>query len=279
MERCFTITVCGASRVGKSTLINAIVGKEVAQTSDSLNSNTTILKEYVIDKQRNENDPHSNYTLKFWDTPGIESWTEEGVQEYFATLMQRTMPVCIIYCISPSSFADLRRVKWFVEQCIGRKIFVALVCTNMYSGNRHLQIMEQFTKLLISINPNFVRSKQENIEYFENKALCTMVNSKQYIDEDFGISKDPSGVNELIFAIAQCLSGEQQLFWLQAVAENQNFWSRMGSYINSAFRIPFDTLSSVTNRASTVTRYFPSWCPSTNIIVEDEFRSNRKRKL
>lgn len=268
MERCFTITVCGASRVGKSTLINAIVGKEVAQTSDSLNPHTKTLKEYVIDKQRDENDPRSNYTLKFWDTPGIESWTPEAIQEYFETLMQKTTPICIIYCISPTSFADLARVKWFVEQCMNRNILVALVCTNMYSGNRRSQVMEQFTQLLTSINSDFERLKEGNIEYFQGKALCTMINSKQYIDEDWGISKDPSGVDELILGIAKCLSGEQQLLWLQATANNKKFWSRMGSYVNSAIRIPFDTLSSVTNRASTVGRYFLSLCSSRNLVVE-----------
>jgi small GTP-binding protein len=262
MNRNFTITVCGASRVGKSTLINALIGKQLANTSSSLNSCTTSITEYVLERNIDINDQRSNYTIKFWDTPGIETWTESNVRSYLITLMQNTNPVCIIYCVSPATFADMSQVKWFVEQCMHRNIFVALVCTNMFTGNRCPLVMQQFVDLLTSINPSFERYKDGNIEYFGQKALCTKVNSKPYIDEDWGITKEPTGIEELIFGIARCLNGEQQLFWLQAVSQNQRFWTSMGQYVNNIVRIPYATLADISNRTSAVARYFLSLLPT-----------------
>ncbi|UJR24413.1 hypothetical protein I4U23_005789 [Adineta vaga] len=266
MEQSFTVTLCGASRVGKSTLINAIIGREVAVTSSSLNACTTSITEHILEQQRNSNDSRLNYTIKFWDTPGIESWTEQHVQQYFYQLIQKTNPICIIYCISPSSFADMNQVKWVLQQCIQRNIFIALVCTNMYSGNRRSTVMEQCIHLLMNINPFFQRFKDGNIEYFGRNDLLTMVNSKAYIDEDQNIWKESSGIDELIFAVAQ----------------NQKFWQRKGPYVKNVLQISYTTLSDIANRACAVARYFlPIFSPPTNVIIENErtSTSNSYRKI
>ncbi len=40
MAQQFNVVVCGSARVGKSTLVNALCGRELAQTSSSLSSKT-----------------------------------------------------------------------------------------------------------------------------------------------------------------------------------------------------------------------------------------------
>jgi hypothetical protein len=40
-----------------------------------------------------------------------------------------------------------------------------------------------------------------------------MVNSQEYTDEDFGVTKPPSGVEELIFGIAKSLNRDLMFAW------------------------------------------------------------------
>jgi ribosome biogenesis GTPase A len=48
MAQEFNVVVCGSARVGKSTLVNALLGKEVAKTSSSLCSKTDQIEKYVL---------------------------------------------------------------------------------------------------------------------------------------------------------------------------------------------------------------------------------------
>ncbi|CAF4607874.1 unnamed protein product, partial [Rotaria sp. Silwood2] len=174
MTQHYTITVCEASRVGKSTLINALIGKEVAKTSSSLNSCTKKIEKYIIKHNVESSNGLLGYTITFWDTPGIEKWTENEVRSFLSQIMNETKPICTIYCASPGSFAVPEQVAWFVQTCIDRDIFVALVCTNMYAGNKRLQVMKQFTDLIESSQLPAQRREENGIVYFGRIALCTM---------------------------------------------------------------------------------------------------------
>ncbi|CAF4015306.1 unnamed protein product [Rotaria sordida] len=239
MTKDFNIIVCGSPRVGKSTLINALCGKEVAKTSNSLKSCTNQLEKYVHKGEQPANDgvsPQIQYSITFWDTPGIESWSENDVRQHFTNIMHESNPICMIYCASPGSFLQLEQLKWLVDTCIQSKIFCALVCTNKYSGGsqKRAQVMEDFQSLF---NERYVMIKDEsNIKYFADVALCTAVNSIVYEDQELGIRKDIEGINELIFGVMTSLKDNKLVGWCYTVAENDTFWTTMKVKLEEFFR-------------------------------------------
>ncbi|CAF4799650.1 unnamed protein product [Rotaria sp. Silwood1] len=213
-----------------STLINALCGKEVAKTSNSLKSCTDKLEKYVHKGEQPANDgvsPPIQYSITFWDTPGIESWSENDVRQHFTNIMHESNPICMIYCASPGSFLLLEQLKWLVDTCIQSKIFCALVCTNKYSGGsqKRAQVMEDFQSLF---NERYVMIKDEsNVKYFTDVALCTAVNSIVYEDQELDIRKDIEGINELIFGMMTSLKDNKLVGWCYTVAENDTFWTTM----------------------------------------------------
>ena len=235
------ILICGSSRVGKSTLINAICRKELSKSNASLSSHTKSIDQYSSQSVVG----HVTYETNFWDTPGIESWNESDVRTFMISLIERTQPLCMIYCASPGSFAVLDHVAWIVSECHRKNIFCALVCTNMWAGRNRQNIIDEFCKVLNSIFPQIQPTKEDGIIFYDRLALVTMVNSIQHVDEDFGVTKPPSGINELIFAIAKCLERDFMIAWFRAVSENKSFWSIMSSQLCSLFKIPYKTFNAI----------------------------------
>ncbi|CAF4658387.1 unnamed protein product [Rotaria sp. Silwood1] len=236
----FNIAVCGSTCVGKSTLVNALCGKEVAKTSSSLCSTTNEIKKYVLNRtcqSVNEASSSTEYTITVWDTPGIESWTIDNVQKHFTQIMVESTPLCMIYCASPGSFARLDQLKWLVETCIKSNIFCALVCTNKYSGGskQRAEVLKDFHSLLTSYHA--MTREEANIKYYGNVALCTSVNSIIYEDMDYGVRKDVEGINELIFAIITSLKDDKLVAWCYTIAENESFWLTMRDKVVELFNI------------------------------------------
>ena len=241
------ILLCGSARVGKSTLINAICQQNLAKSSSSLNSSTNRVERYSCEYS---NGPIRHETI-IWDTPGIESWNEDNVRSYMVSLVEQTQPLCMIYCASPGSFAVLDHVAWLVSVCYHQKIFCALVCTNMWSGRNRQEIVDEFCRILTTVHPKISPKKEDNVIYYDNVALVTMVNSLEYIDQDFGVTKPPSGVEELIFGIAKCLNREMMFAWFRSVAQNKSFWSKMSSKLSSLLRIPAEKFTSFCGQTMT----------------------------
>ncbi|CAF3304651.1 unnamed protein product, partial [Rotaria socialis] len=217
------ILLCGAARVGKTSLINAICQQQLVKSSAALDCCTRKLKKYQVEYTEHG---HSHRTI-FWDLPGVESWNETDVRDQVTKLIMATKPLCMIYCASPGSFAKLGHVKWLVSECAGHNIFCALVCTNMWAGKTRQVILIEFRDILQKIHQDVQPLKVNNAIYFDRFGLCTMVNSETYVDDDIGIRKDPSGINELIFGIAKSLDLERRSTWFQVVAQNQSFSSQM----------------------------------------------------
>ncbi|CAF1402016.1 unnamed protein product [Rotaria sp. Silwood1] len=240
MAKEYSIVVCGSARVGKSTLVNAICGKQVARTSSSLCSHTERMEKYIINRNdifTNDRDNSVRYTITIYDTPGIESWTEEHVRSYLSNIMQTSKPVCMIYCASPGSFARLDQLQWLVNTCIQSNIFCALVCTNKYSGGheKRTQVMQDFHSLLTRYHG---MTRDENmIKYYGDVALCTAVNSIVYEDRDLCVRKEAEGINELIFGILTSLKDDKIVAWCYTVADNESFWTKMGSKLTEFFKI------------------------------------------
>jgi GTPase SAR1 family protein len=239
MTKQFNIVVCGSARVGKSTLVNAICGRELAKTSNSLSSKTDQIEKYILNRVYMPTDHPSNsidYSITIWDTPGIESWTEDHVKKYFTKIMLETAPLCMIYCASPGSFARLDQLQWLIDTSIQSNIFCALVSTNKYSGGsqQRKQLLNDFDSLLSRYHS---MTRNEN-----NIALCTSVNSIKYEDEELGIRKDVEGINELIFGITTSLKDEKRAAWCFTIADNLSFWSTMFNQISDLFEIARPTL-------------------------------------
>lgn len=218
------IVLCGSPRVGKSSLINAICQQQLAENDVILDSCTKQLKKYQVEYTKN----NRLHRTIFWDLPGIESWSEIDVRDHINKLITATKPLCVIYCASPGSFAKLEHVKWLASECANRKIFCALVCTNMWSGRNRHAVLKEFRDILQKIHPNIQHFEDNNkIIYFGNVGLCTMVNSETYIDDELDIRREPSGINELISGIGKRLDEKHGSIWFQMTSENQLFWSQM----------------------------------------------------
>jgi GTPase SAR1 family protein len=234
----FNIVVCGSARVGKSTLVNALCGREYAQTSPSLSSKTDKIEKYVLHRVYSPIDEASNsgeYTITIWDTPGVESWTKDHIQKHFTQIMTESKPLCMIYCASPGGFARLDQLQWIIDTCIRSNIYCALVCTNKYSGGgqQRKQILNEFDSLLS--NYHSMTKEENNVKYYGNIALCTSVNSIPYEDEEMGIRKGVEGLNELLFGITTSLKDDKLAAWCYTLADNESFWSTMGNRLSEFF--------------------------------------------
>lgn len=245
------ILICGASRVGKSTLINAICQKELSETNSSLNTSTKNVNRYssrsIID--------NITYETHFWDTPGIESWNENDIRTHMASLIEHTHPLCMIYCASPGSFARLDHVAWMMSECHQKNIFCALVCTNMWAGRNRQIIVDEFCKMLDDIHPQIKPSKEDGVIYYDRVALVTMINSIEYVDEDFDVRKPPSGVNELIFGIAKCLERDFMIAWIRTVSSNESFWATMSTKLFSLLKIPYKQIDNLYHGAENLLQW------------------------
>jgi hypothetical protein len=263
------ILLCGSSRVGKSTLINAICQKPLTKSTESLNSDTKKIDQYSFKSSFND----VIHETTFWDTPGIDSWEEDDIHNYMGSLIEKSHPLCMIYCASPGSFASLHHLVWIISECHQRGIFCALVCTNMWSGRNRQIIIDEFCKVLDVVHPKIKSIKEDGIIYYGHLALVTMINSIEYNDEDFGVIKPPSGVDELIFGIGKCLQRDFMFAWLRTVSHNKSFWTKMSSKLNDLLHIPFDKFNALCERADSFLDYL------FNLPDDDEdcnYQSTRK---
>ncbi len=238
----FNILIMGAPRVGKSQLINALCnGENLAKTSPSLNSCTTKVECYTLEDDQQQTPGVQPFRINFYDTPGIESWTEQNGRETMLKFIGDKDPVCLIYCASPGSFADLKQLHLVLEFCKKKQIFCALVCTNMWANANRKIVMEEFEREL-----EFFGDRKEKLfqqEYaqlphkvivFGNGALCTMVNSKEYYDPELlsDVRKPVQGIDELIHSIMEQLDNEKLVGWCHAVLYRRSFWEKFTQKVN-----------------------------------------------
>lgn len=146
----FDLVVCGAPRTGKSTLINAILNKEVALAKPGVEAVTQQTECYTI-KRSCPDDPFQEFRINIWDTKGITTW-DENLSDHITN----TKPMCLIICSSPGSYAKDDCIRPLIEQCIKLKVFVVLVCTNKHhdSDAKRQAVMEEFHGLL-EVDLNF----------------------------------------------------------------------------------------------------------------------------
>ncbi|CAF4000693.1 unnamed protein product [Rotaria magnacalcarata] len=226
------IVLCGSPRVGKSSLINAICQRTLAKTSAGLDSCTHAVSRYIIKGSSEKESEIINYQYNFWDTPGFENWTQEEIQNNLERIFKKPKSdiLCMIYCASPGSFANLQQLRWLLDECMRKQIFCALVCTNKWGGQKRQReaIMKDFQQLLENYN---TKTREENgIIYFGKKGLCTAVNSEKFVDEDVDKMFEQSGIDELILGIMESLDDEKLREWCKVVLENKPFWKNLFNF-------------------------------------------------
>ncbi|CAF4783160.1 unnamed protein product, partial [Rotaria sp. Silwood1] len=150
----FTFIVCGAPRTGKSTLINAITGKQLARTGPGLalitqESECYELKDTfreITDRQTSERCVDAQrFRIKIWDTKGIQKWDSSIID-----IVRQKNPMCVILCASPGSFANDEFIRGLISECVNFNIFIALVCTNQWNGgdDKRKAVLQDFHDLL-----------------------------------------------------------------------------------------------------------------------------------
>lgn len=221
----FSIVLCGSARVGKSCLINAMTGARMTTTSAHLDSCTQSLHKHSFTIATE--DGSGPALISFWDTPGIENWSEEFVKNYIQGLVQTTQPLCLIYCASPGSMAKESVIRWFCESCTSNNIFFALVCTNKYSGNLQQQkaVVNGFLSILTDIGGKPQHKTKKDIYLCPGIGLVARVNSEVY-DNGYGFQKEPEGITELCLTIMEQLEGPKLKGWCLALTNNKSFWSK-----------------------------------------------------
>jgi GTPase Era involved in 16S rRNA processing len=249
----------GSPRVGKSSLINALCnGKDLAETSPSLNSCTKKITCYILEDTRPQNPNVQPFKINFYDTPGIESWTNQAGEMTMIEFIEQTNPVCVIYCASPGSFAKLEQLHSVLECCKKKEIFCALVCTNMWSGNNRKDVINEFEKQLEIFGEKWDEESHQpyystphKVTFFGNGALCTMVNSKEYFDPDFSNQRKPvQGIDELIHGIMESLDQEKLLGWCYAVLYRRSYWEKIAQKVEGFFKLRFTNLYNLITSSS-----------------------------
>ena len=86
------IFITGKTGVGKSTLVNGLVGKKIAKEGDTLNPETSVVKGY--------RSKHHSVTVTVWDSPGLQDGTNQESQ-YLEDMKKKCSEMDLsIYCVS-----------------------------------------------------------------------------------------------------------------------------------------------------------------------------------
>lgn len=119
-SKSISILVTGKTGTGKSTLINGLIGREVAKQGDNLDPGTTEITEYTLRE--------GEITVNVFDTPGLQDGTKNEAM-YLANIKQKCSDVdLVVYCMRmseervPTDGHDMKAIK-LIDQTFGHDMW------------------------------------------------------------------------------------------------------------------------------------------------------------
>lgn len=233
----YSILVAGPARVGKSTLINSLVGRETARTSPSLNACTKDIREYrVRGEAQTSTGEVVQRKISFWDTPGIENWTD---RKEFANLtayfVANSSPICALLCFSPGCNSKTSWMQDFASALRAQGIFVCFVVTNMYAGSDE-QSEAAFSELVAIATKIFnekprLRTAADGDLFYAGfqQGLVVKVNSKEFVSRRGNVHMPPQHLDDLAHGIIEGLQGndEKLLHWCLTILDNRTLLQKL----------------------------------------------------
>jgi len=218
------ILIVGPPRVGKSTLIRAITGDETIDVEATLSSVTKNISSHVSD------------IFRFWDTPGIEDWTEKEADATWNELFveKKILPMAVYICFSPGSFFDFSS-KGFTkidDLCTQYEVPIFFICCNALRMDEKfvLGVYKDFKKFF-SLK-HFVKIRSNIFKMVgKSNAYYAWVNSEPYKMVFTKTLFQPFGVNNLIQQTMQCQSPATRQNLLKFYQKQEGVWSKMGSFL------------------------------------------------
>lgn len=225
----YSILIAGPARVGKSTLINGIVGRPIARTSPSFDSCTTSIREYPVKAEvRNEKGEVVQKKISFYDTPGIENWTDQGkFVEGTRELVTKTNPICAILCFSPGCDSNSQWIQMLAQELVKKDIFVCFVVTNMNAGSiqQRTAVFQQLEQIAASVCGEQIKteidSKQKPFLTVFKRGLVVRVNSIPF-ESDFGTAP-VQYIEYLCRGLIVGLGNEEKIYqWCLTILDNRS---------------------------------------------------------
>lgn len=224
----FQIMMFGPPRVGKSTLINALVGKKVAATSGRISACTGEVGHYAVEVR--SADALDRKVVTFWDTPGFEDWDYATFSRVVGErLAAPAHLVCAFICFAPGSFARVERIGGFCERLVSSGIYVALVQTNMYSGS--LDQQEASFAEMLGVARGTLGDSVEECDSCHRFAggMCARVNAAPFSHRlpNWEVETlPPENMELLIRGVCLGLKDESLIGWFLAILQNRSFFEK-----------------------------------------------------
>ncbi len=214
-----SILITGKTGTGKSTLINGLVGREVAKQGDNLDPETTEVKKYSLSE--------GEITVDVFDSPGLQDGRKNEAK-YLANIKEKCSDVdLIVYCIRmseekvPTDGPDMKAIK-LLNETFGPDMWKNTVFLLTFAND-----ITGFAEYEVGDNPSdqqkyFIKQLQNWESLIRERLHTTVGISKEIVD---AIIINPAGhKNEPLLPDSGCTAGESHWLsrvWLKALGSTK----------------------------------------------------------